>query len=120
MSSIVITTADARAVASPAVGLGVLEPRPYPGSGLVAGMRPANCGPVIGASLVAPVQETGLPTVLGADAPIQGTGLPATVRGIRVRQSAVDFHTIAVAFTAATVQRKSSTPGDQPPEDPLS
>jgi hypothetical protein len=60
-------------------------------------------------------------------APWNGTGLPVagTTTSIRLRDQIADasptgFDTTAVAFAAATVQHKSSTPGDQPPEDPLS
>ena len=61
-------------------------------------------------------------------APWNGTGLPIagiTTPSIRLRDltaaaGAAGFGTTGVAFAAATVQHKSSTPGDQPPEDPLS
>jgi hypothetical protein len=61
-------------------------------------------------------------------APWDGTGLPIagiTTPSIRLRDMKADagtagFGTTGVASAAATVQHKSSTPGDQPPEDPLS
>jgi hypothetical protein len=61
-------------------------------------------------------------------APWNGTGLPIagiTTPSIRLRDlkaaaGAAGFGTTGVASAAATVQHKSSTPGDQPPEDPLS
>ena len=60
-------------------------------------------------------------------APWKGTGVPAVgiTSPIRLRDLIADVgttgsRTTGVAFAAATVQHKSSTPGDQPPEDPLS
>jgi hypothetical protein len=56
----------------------------------------------------------------GTGLPIAGATTPVRLRGLIADAGTTGFSTTGVAVPAATVQHKSSTPGDQPPEDPLS
>ena len=80
--------------------------------------------PVVGVCSSRAAEQVGLMAPYAA--PWKGTGLPvAGTTTIRLRDliagaGTTDFDTTGIAVAAAGVQHKSSTPGDQPPEDPLS
>ncbi len=56
----------------------------------------------------------------GTGLSIAGVRTPVRLRGRITDAGTTGFSTTGVAVPAATDQHKSSTPGDQPPEDPLS
>ena len=97
MTTTVFQHTGAVVVTPPAVGM--CSPRP---AEQVVSMAPH----------AAPWKGTGLP--------IAGIPTPVRLRGLSADAGTTGFSTTGVAVPAATGQHDSTTPGDQPPEDPLS